>query len=88
MIKFITLKQRKGFIVAEVKIKDLIRKLVFQNKHAEHEYTEQMANIVFDRNDTAIENAYTESEKIDTKIKKNQRGLGQERCKNQGNRTR
>ncbi len=60
----------KGFIVAEVKIKDLIRKLVFQNKHAEHEYTEQMANIVFDRNDTAIENAYTESEKIDTKIKK------------------
>ena len=56
--------------MAEVKIKDLIRKLVFQNKHAEHEYTEQMANIVFDRNDTAIENAYTESEKIDTKIKK------------------
>ena len=60
----------KVFIVAKVKIKDLIRKLVFQNKHAEHEYTEQMANIVFDRNDTAIENAYTESEKIDTKIKK------------------
>ena len=56
--------------MAEVKIKDLIRKLVFQNKHAEHEYTEQIANIVFARNDTAIENAYTESEKIDTKIKK------------------